>query len=91
MEVEYSGKELFYMELTKYLKRLFFILLIPLLLFGLSNPILYTAIGLLTLLGLSYMQASTPRYKVNQTFKYLFIILIIALIELIRIMGGFTW
>ena len=89
MEIEYSGKQLFYMELAKYLKRLFFVLLIPLFLFGLANPILYTGMGVLTLLGLSYMQASTPRYKLSQTFKYLFIILIIALIELIRVMGGY--
>ncbi|MEM0372837.1 MAG: complex I subunit 1 family protein [archaeon] len=91
METEYSGKELFFMEITKYLKRLFYVLLIPLLFFGLSNPALYVAGGLAVLLCLSFTQASTPRYRVDQTFTYLFIIMVIALIEFIRVVGGFTW
>ncbi len=91
VETEYSGRRLFFMELTNYMRRLFYVLLVPLLLFGLRSPFLYVTGGFFTLIGLSLSQASTPRYRVDQAFKSLFFIMIIALIEFIRVLSGLVW
>ena len=84
---EYSGKGLAFFELATYLKRLFFVFLMPLLLFG-KNIFMILPLSLLFLFIYSFTQATTPRYRVDQAFKVCFLIMVLALIDFIIIMRG---
>ncbi len=58
---EYSGRNLAFMELATYLKRLFFVFLMPMLLFG-KNIFIILPLSLLFLFIYTFTQATTPRY-----------------------------
>ena len=90
-ETEYSGKNLFFYELTQYMKKLFYIMLLPLFLLGIHDFFLFIAAAFFFLFLFSYMQATTPRYRVDQGLKKYFILMILALFEFIRISWGITW
>jgi len=84
---EYSGRSLAFFELATYLKRLFFVFLMPMLLFS-KDIIMILPLSLLFLFIYSFTQATTPRYRVDQAFKVCFLIMILALIDFIIIMRG---
>lgn len=84
---EYSGKSLAFFELATYLKRLFFVFLMPMFLFG-KDIFMILPLSLLFLFIYSYTQATTPRYRVDQAFKVCLLIMILALIDFILIMRG---
>lgn len=91
VETEYWGRQLFFMEWGTYLKRLFYVLLLPLFLFGTTNPLLYVGGAFGALVFLSYCQATTPRYRLDYALKVLFVFLLFALIEYVRISWGIRW
>ncbi len=84
---EYSGKNLALFELATYLKRLFFVFLMPMLLFG-RNIFIILPLSLLFLFIYSFTQATTPRYRVDQAFIICFFIMILALVDFILITRG---
>lgn len=84
VETEYSGKGLAFIELAKYLKLVFFSFLTAMLFFGFSNY-LFLATSLVIMFVLIFCQATTPRYKLNQTFNIFLILLLLAVIEFVRI------
>jgi formate hydrogenlyase subunit 4 len=86
-ETEYSGKNLAFFELATYLKRLFFVFFMPLLLFG-KNIFFILPLSLLFLFIYTYCRVTTPRYRVDQAFKVCFLIMILALIDFILISRG---
>ena len=87
---EYSGKNLALMKLSMVMKRLFFILLLPMLLFGRDLIIMIPA-SLLFLFFYVLAQATTSRYRVDQAFKIYFYVMILVLIDFILIMRGIIW
>lgn len=87
-ETEYSSKCLMFMELGKYMKRLFYILLIPFFIFGTHDWILFALIALAMLFIFTISQATTARYRIDQAFKVYFVIMFLALIELVLVMRG---
>ncbi len=86
-ETEYSGKNLAFFELAKYLKRLFFVFLLPLLVFG-KNIYMILLWSIIFLFIYTLAQTTTSRYRVDQAFKVYFIVMIFALLDFILIMRG---
>ncbi len=85
-KTEFSGRGLVFLELVGYMKLTFFAFLAAFLLFGKIGA-LYTFLASLFFIFLfSFSQATTPRYRVDQVFKLYIIILILALLDLTRIL-----
>ncbi|MFQ6020401.1 MAG: respiratory chain complex I subunit 1 family protein [Candidatus Aenigmatarchaeota archaeon] len=82
---EYSGNRLAFMEMAKYMKRLFFVFLMPLLLFGRDILIIFL-FSLIFLFVYTLIQVITPRYRLDQAFKVYFVIMFFVLLEFV-IMG----
>lgn len=91
VETEYSGRRLFFMELGSYLKRLFYILLWPFLFVGTGNWILFAISVIIMIFLFAYSLVTTPRYRVDQAFNALFVVLVVALLEFVRVAWGFIW
>jgi len=96
---EYSGRNLAFMNLSLFMKRLFFIFLIPLLLFGRDLTVLIP-LSIVFLFLYTLCQVTTPRYRVDQAFKAYFYVMIFVLIEFVLIsfnldilslMRGIVW
>ncbi|KYK35656.1 MAG: hypothetical protein AYK18_02725 [Theionarchaea archaeon DG-70] len=85
VETEYSGRSLALLELSKILKFTFFIFLINMLFFGFKDILIFFGISLVMLFLFTFLQATTCRYRLDQTFKLLIFVLLLAVIELIRI------
>lgn len=94
VKTEYYGKKLAFMELAKDLKLTFFAMLWIFLFIGFYNIFLFLALTVVMVWVLSFTQATTCRYRVDQVLKRYTIVLGIALFELARIMlwgGGLGW
>ena len=87
---EYSGRNLALMKMSMVMKRLFFIFLLPFLLFGRNLAILIPA-SIIFLFIYALAQATTSRYRVDQAFKVYFYVMILVLIDFILIMRGIVW
>jgi NADH-quinone oxidoreductase subunit H len=85
VETEYSGKNLALLELSKALRFTFFIFLIVTLFFGLKNILWFSVVSVIMLFVFIFLQATTCRYRLDQIFKTLIFVLLIAVIEFIRI------
>ena len=85
VETEFSGKGLALLEISKDLKSVFFIFLITILFFGFKDVLIFSLISLIMLFVFTFLQATTCRYRLDQTFNLLIFILLLAIIELIRI------
>jgi formate hydrogenlyase subunit 4 len=79
---EFSSRSLAFMELAKYLKLMFFSFLATFLLFGPINIFLFILVSIIVLFFLTYEKVTTPRYRVDQTFKAFIPVLILALAQL---------
>jgi len=90
VETEYSGKDLALLEISKDLKFTFFIFLIATLFFGFENVLIFSLISLVLLFIFTFLQATTCRYRLDQTFNLLIFVLLLAVIELLRI-NYFAW
>jgi len=84
-ETEFSGKSLAFFELSKNLKLTFFIFLISMFFFGFKDLIMFSLSCLVIFLSLIFTEATTCRYRLDQTFRILIIVLFFAVFELIRI------
>jgi formate hydrogenlyase subunit 4 len=87
---EYSGRNLALMNLSMFMKRLFFILLMPMLLFG-RNLFVMIPMSFVFLFIYVLSQATTSRYRVDQAFNIYFYVMILVLIDFILIMRGILW
>jgi formate hydrogenlyase subunit 4 len=84
-ETEFSGKGLAFFEISKNLKLAFFVFLTTLLFFGFKDLITFSIISLIMLFALTFIEATTCRYRMDQTLNVLIIVLFFAILELIRI------
>ena len=85
VETEYSGRSLAFLELSKYLKLVFFAFLTTTFFVGTSNAIIFLLISLIMLFLFAFSQATTCRYRMDQTFSLLMVFLALAVMEFIRI------
>ena len=85
IETEYSGRNLAFLELSKYLKFTFFIFLTTLLFFGIKDIIIFFVISFVMLFLFTLCQVTTCRYRLDQTLRILIFVLLLAVIEFIRI------
>jgi len=85
VETEYSGRGLALLEISKALKFTFFIFLITMLFFGFKGVLMFSIVSLIMLFIFTFLQATTCRYRLDQTFNLLIFVLLLAVIELIRI------
>jgi formate hydrogenlyase subunit 4 len=88
METEYSGRDLFFMLLSKYLKKFFYVIFVPFLTIGTSDIFAYAAGCLFMLFLIALLQAASPRYRADQAFKYLLLFAALAAFDLVRAIGG---
>jgi len=84
---EYSGRNLAWMNLSMFMKRLFFVFLMPFLLFG-KDLIIILPMSIIFLFIYTFLRATTPRYRVDQAFKIYAIVMFIVLIEFVLLMRG---
>ncbi|MBU4502028.1 MAG: NADH-quinone oxidoreductase subunit H [Nanoarchaeota archaeon] len=90
VETEYSGKGLAFLHISDALKLTFFAVLFIYFFFGqFSLPWMLLFVPL-AVVFFSFVQATTGRYRVDQTFKRLTFFLILILIEFVRI-KFITW
>ena len=85
VETEYSGRSLGFLEISKYLKSAFFIFLFTMLFFGFKDLLMFSIFSLIMLFVFTFTQATTCRYRVDQTFNLLMIVLLLVVIEFVRI------
>lgn len=85
VETEYSGRGLALLEISKALKFTFFIFLITMFFFGFKDVLIFSIVSLIMLFIFTFLQATTCRYRLDQTFNLLIFVLLLAVIELIRI------
>lgn len=85
VETEFSGRSLAFFEISNALRLAFFIFLITLLLVGFESLFTFSITSLIVLFILTFCQATTCRYRLDQTLKILVFVLLLAVIELIRI------
>jgi len=85
VETEYSGRSLAFLEISKALKSAFFIFLLSMLFFGIKNIVMFSIFSLIMLFVFIFTQATTCRYRVDQTFNLLMIVLLLVVIEFVRI------
>jgi len=85
VETEYSGRSLAFFEISSGLRLAFFVFLMTLLFFGFNDLLTFSIISLIMLFVLTFCQATTCRYRLDQTINILIVVLFFAVIELIRI------
>jgi formate hydrogenlyase subunit 4 len=85
VETEYSGKDLALLEISKNLKFTFFIFLTTMLFFGFQDSLYFFITSLGMLFVFTFTQATTCRYRMDQVFRILIIVLFFAVVEMIRI------
>jgi len=85
IETEFSGKGLAFLELSRQLRFLFFILLLLRFLFNPINAVAFTVFFTLLFLILLFSEATSARFRTDQTFNWLIIVLMISVAEFIRI------
>jgi formate hydrogenlyase subunit 4 len=86
-KTEYSGKNLAFMELATYMKRLFFIFFIPLVLFG-RDLIIILPLSVAFLFLYTFLQATTSRYRVDQALNFYIVVLFLVLLEFVLVVRG---
>jgi len=85
VETEFSGRSLAFFEISNGLRLAFFVFLTALLFFGFRNLLMFSITSLTMLFVLTFTQATTCRYRMDQTLDILITVLFFAVIELIRI------
>jgi ech hydrogenase subunit B len=84
-ETTLNGRSLALMEISKSLRMTFFIFLITSLFFGFYGPLPFFIISLFILFLFVFIQNTNCCYRFDQIKKFLIIILLLSVIELIRI------
>ena len=85
VETEYSGKGLGFIEMSRQLKLLFFVIMLTKFLFNPVGILSFVLFSILIFFILLFSQATTARYRMDQTFNILLIVLILSVIEFIRL------
>jgi len=85
METEYSGKELGMIKLSGQLKLLFFVIFLTKFLFNPVGILGFLLFSMLIFFILLFSETTSARYRSDQTFNILVIILILSVIEFIRL------
>jgi len=85
VETEFSGRSLAFFEISSDLRLAFFVFLTTLLFFGFQDLLTFSMISLIMLFALTFCQATTCRYRLDQTLNILIIVLFFSVVELIRI------
>ncbi|MBL7169998.1 MAG: NADH-quinone oxidoreductase subunit H, partial [Candidatus Aenigmarchaeota archaeon] len=85
VETEYSGKSLGFIELSRQLRLLFFILLLIKFLFNPATGISFILFFILMFFILLFSEVTTARYRTDQTFNVLLFVLTLSVIEFIRL------
>lgn len=85
VETEFSGRSLAFFEISNGLRLAFFVFLTTLLFFGFKNLLSFSIMSLIMLFVLTFTQATTCRYRMDQTLNILIVVLFFAVVELIRI------
>lgn len=85
VETEFSGRSLAFFEISNGLRLAFFVFLTTLLFFGFKDLLMFSIVSLIMLFVLTFTQATTCRYRMDQTLNILIVVLFFAVIELIRI------
>lgn len=84
VETEYSGKSLAFIQVSRNLKFTFFVFLTAMLFFGFKGLLFFvTSLGMLFIF--TFTQATTCRYRMDQVFRILMVVLFFAVVEMIRI------
>ncbi len=86
-ETEYPGKGLFFVELTRALIKLFYAVLLPFMFFGGNIVAIVVGVPVVYFL-LAYSKVTTPRYRVDQAWWVLFVVLLVAMAEFVRVSLG---
>jgi len=84
-EIEYTGPRLAFFKLAGEMKALGFLMLTVFLTLGVTGILELLGLSLLLLLVLSFCQATTPRYRIDQGVRWYILFFILSLIELIRV------
>jgi len=82
---EYSGKGLAFLKMADALKMTFFAAMLLYFFIGNFNMVAFFVLIPVAVMVFSFIQATTCRYRVDQTFKRLAFYLILALVEIVRI------
>ncbi len=85
VETEFSGRSLALFEVSNGLRLAFFVFLMTLLFFGFKDLLTFSIMSLIMLFVLTFCQATTCRYRMDQTLSILIVVLFFAVVELIRI------
>ncbi|MEM7828639.1 MAG: NADH-quinone oxidoreductase subunit H, partial [Candidatus Aenigmatarchaeota archaeon] len=84
-KTEFSSRGLALIELSRYMKLLFFIFFTTFLFFGPMHIVPFLLISLAMLFLLTLEKVTTPRYRVEEVFKFFIPVLALALIEITRL------
>ncbi len=85
IETEYSGRGLAFIELSKCMRSLFFVVMLTKFLLNPVGVISFILFSFLMLFVLAFSEITTARYRTDQTFNMLVIILLLSVIEFIRL------
>lgn len=85
---EYSGKSLAFLEIGRAMKHLFFPLFLSFLLVGTANVFVYLFSAFIIYLILMIGHVTAFRYRVDQAFKVLYFIFLLAIIEFVLVSKG---
>jgi len=85
VETEYSGKGLGFIEMSRQLKLLFFVVMLTKFLFNPVGILSFVLFSILIFFILLFSQVTTARYRMDQTFNILLMVLILSVIEFIRL------
>jgi len=85
VETEYSGKGLGLLDMSRQLKLLFFVIMLTKFLFNPAGILAFILFSILILFILIFSEATSARYRTDQTFNILLIVLLLSVIEFIRL------
>jgi formate hydrogenlyase subunit 4 len=89
VQAEYGGRQLAFLEVARYMKRLFFVVLCGVLFVGTSDLVLFAGACAAIFLVFTVLQASRSRYRVDQAFRIYFATLVAALAQFVLVARGF--
>jgi len=90
VQAEYSGRQLAFLELARYMKRLFFVLLCAVLFVGTADKLLFIAACIVIYATFTLLQASRSRFRIDQAFKIYYAVLFAALAQFVLLARGFV-
>ncbi len=90
VSTEYSGKALFFLDLGEMMKRFLFLSLVSALFAG-DNMLFFAVSFVILFMAMAYSDATTPRFTLHVTTWYVLAALILAVIDLLRVIWVSGW